>query len=420
MRRIGTRACLVGLVFLIGTAVGCGDSRAPGRDPAPGPHGLPEGAWYRGDLHSHSLHSDGDSPVAEVIAAAEQRGLDYFVITDHDGNMGGVPTQWRDPDYRSDRMILLFGVEWTTGQGHANVWAAAPFDYTALWAANRALDARAAVESAHEQGALFSINHPSAYLCCPWEYQDDAGYDALEVWNALYRLPNLNFLSSHRFWDERLLTGRRVPAVGGSDTHDLRGLQALYLRHGDPTTWVHAAEATAEGILAGIRAGRASLSHEPGAPRVEFTADTDGDGIQDVMMGDSAQLLESGVVRFEVSVRRPENLPAGRAAAGGAPQRLAVAGERRPADLLQETVLSLEDDEYVLLVLKNGAFHAAWKLAEDPDLLAFSDRVPAGTRVYYRVELLGKAPSDPIESLLRGWMKALSNPIYFGYPSGRW
>ena len=84
-----------------------------------------EAAWYKGDLHCHSTHSDGDSSVADVIRSAEERGLDFFVITDHDGSMRGVPTHWHDPDYRSERMILLYGVEWTTTMGHANVWSPA-------------------------------------------------------------------------------------------------------------------------------------------------------------------------------------------------------------------------------------------------------------------------------------------------------
>lgn len=37
----------------------------------------------RGDLQAHTTYSDGDASVAEMAAAAEQRGLDYLLITDH-------------------------------------------------------------------------------------------------------------------------------------------------------------------------------------------------------------------------------------------------------------------------------------------------------------------------------------------------
>jgi hypothetical protein len=49
------------------------------------------GHWYKGDLHSHSLYSDGDSPVADVVASVEAKGLDFFALTDHDTDMDGDP-----------------------------------------------------------------------------------------------------------------------------------------------------------------------------------------------------------------------------------------------------------------------------------------------------------------------------------------
>ncbi len=128
------------------------------------------GQWLRGDLHSHSTYSDGDSPPADVVAEAERLGLDFFALTDHDGSMSGEPLHWSDPGYASDELVLLYGMEWTTAFGHANVWAAAPFDYAPLWAAHTSRDAAAAAQAAHDGGALFSINHPQEFVVCPWSY----------------------------------------------------------------------------------------------------------------------------------------------------------------------------------------------------------------------------------------------------------
>ncbi|OTF07215.1 helix-hairpin-helix domain-containing protein [Halorubrum sp. SD612] len=47
----------------------------------------------RGDLHTHTDWSDGGFPIAEMAAAAEERGYDYHVVTDHatgPGMVGGV------------------------------------------------------------------------------------------------------------------------------------------------------------------------------------------------------------------------------------------------------------------------------------------------------------------------------------------
>ncbi|MBW2184376.1 MAG: CehA/McbA family metallohydrolase, partial [Deltaproteobacteria bacterium] len=128
------------------------------------------GQWYKGDLHAHSTHSDGDSPVADIIARAEDLGLNFFALTDHDTSVKGNPSHFSDPDYYSEKMVLLYGVEWTSTLGHANIWSSAPFAYQELWQANRENDAAAAIAAAHTQEALFSVNHPAASLCCPWEY----------------------------------------------------------------------------------------------------------------------------------------------------------------------------------------------------------------------------------------------------------
>ncbi|MFK5603314.1 DNA polymerase/3'-5' exonuclease PolX [Haloferax volcanii] len=47
----------------------------------------------RGDLHTHTDWSDGDNSIAEMVAAAAERGYDYHAVTDHatgPGMVGGV------------------------------------------------------------------------------------------------------------------------------------------------------------------------------------------------------------------------------------------------------------------------------------------------------------------------------------------
>lgn len=42
----------------------------------------------RGELHGHSLWSDGAAPIADMLEAAKSRNLEYFSITDHSGSLG--------------------------------------------------------------------------------------------------------------------------------------------------------------------------------------------------------------------------------------------------------------------------------------------------------------------------------------------
>ncbi len=403
------RAGLVRLTLLAWAALLCAGCNQKAAMPL-------EGEWIKGDLHCHSTHSDGDSSVQEVIASAESRGLDYFVITDHDGNMEGIPTQWYDPDYRSDGMVMLYGVEWTTGLGHANVWASEPFDYGDLWLANRAEDAQTAVEAAHAEGALFSVNHPSANLCCPWEYEEYEGIDSIEIWNAMYLLPNFNFISIRSFWDRHLLAGRRIPGVGGSDTHQLKGFESNFLRHAEPTTWVYAEERTAEAVLAAIRAGHVSVSDQPEGPRIDFTADTDGDEVFETLMGDNVVLPEEADVTFKIRIVSADG---GEAAGPGLDlSSELIAADEEEADLAPERLASalLQDGQYLVVLRRNGEPHGLWKALEDTAEIEITERIAPAEPAYYRIELLGMPPPDFLNTLLRGFFKAVSNPIYFNFP----
>src|SRR5829696_7628896 len=39
--------------------------------------------WFAGDLHTHTVHSDGDWTVRDLAAAADHEHLDFIVVTDH-------------------------------------------------------------------------------------------------------------------------------------------------------------------------------------------------------------------------------------------------------------------------------------------------------------------------------------------------
>src|SRR6185503_20358322 len=217
------------------------------------------GFWLKGDLHVHSKHSTDamDTTVAEVIAKAESLGFDYFVLTDHDNHVEGKISTWSDPDYHSDKMVLLYGAEWTTAKGHANIFGTKPYDYAPIWAA-RDGDGAMSVAIAHGQGLHFSVNHPVAKDL--WEWGFDLDFDSMEVWTAPFVIPNSNSVAITK-WDELLLAGRRLGVRGGSDSHHQHDLESTLFNTGNPTTWIHARAKTGEALLEGLKAGHASVSY---------------------------------------------------------------------------------------------------------------------------------------------------------------
>src|SRR5207245_10928330 len=72
----------------------------------------------KGDLHCHTLHSDGANTVREIVGNAVELGLDFLAVTDHN-----TDTHHADLDALAGLPIILIpGEEVTTYWGHAHTW----------------------------------------------------------------------------------------------------------------------------------------------------------------------------------------------------------------------------------------------------------------------------------------------------------
>ncbi len=232
--------------------------------------------WYRGDLHSHTHHSDAVGSLSDLVAAARARGLDFVAVTDHN-TVSHLPHL---AAAGGDELLLIPGQEITTYYGHANAWGIQG------WQEFRCRDdvtmARI-IDAVHASGALFSVNHPKDNGPA-WEYSPNLPFDCVEAWQGLWAFNNYQSLA---FWDRLLQQGRRVVAVGGSDKHvePFTGQLSFY-DIGTPTTWVYAGELSTAGILGGIQAGHVFISADPQGPELYLAADAAGDGLHEGMMGD--------------------------------------------------------------------------------------------------------------------------------------
>jgi hypothetical protein len=366
----GTWHILLGLYHILPdgcdyrlTIVGQPGEMQPPPEPAPltAPVLSREARWYRGDLQSHTHHSDGTGSLADLAAAARARGLDFVAVTEHN-TVSHLPYL---AQAGGDDLLLIPGQEITTYYGHANAWG------IHSWQEFRCRDndtmARI-IDAVHAGGALFSVNHPKDNGPA-WEYSSNLPFDCVEAWQGLWAANNHQSLD---FWDGLLRRGRRVVAVGGSDKHvaPFTGETSPY-DLGTPTTWVYAEELSAAGILGGIRAGHVFISAGPPGPELYLAADPDGDGLYEGMMGDE----------LNIAAGRPVML------------RAQVIGGRG-------LVMRIVSGEGVKRVpVESGDFVHRWQA-----------RPKDGT--FYRLELVessgGKAARNPAVLVRR----ALSNPIY--------
>ncbi|MPZ54381.1 MAG: PHP domain-containing protein [Acidimicrobiia bacterium] len=230
--------------------------RPPGRD-------LPtddDTIWLRGDLHSHTVHSDGKLEIDALLAHAVSRGLDFVAVTDH--NTVSHHPYLEEAGNRMG-MVAIPGQEVTTDVGHANCLGEIP------WVDFRE-PADTWRETAEENGGLMSVNHPWAGHVA-WRKPLSQPATLVEMWHhtwdRVFRLP----------FEEWQLFGR-VP-VGGSDFHR-PGDQPL----GDPTTWVEVNEPTVAGLLDGLGVGRVCIGANPSSPLVYARGDelvvVDGEGCE--------------------------------------------------------------------------------------------------------------------------------------------
>jgi MYXO-CTERM domain-containing protein len=243
----------------------------------PAPALSSEARWYTGDFHVHSRESgDARASLDEIAHFARGQGLDFVVLTEH--NTPSTLDFLVDAQARHPALLLVPGIEYTTYQGHANAIGATSYVSPRV---GEGLSLKEAVDSFHQQGALFSINHPVydvGDLCigCAWQHEvPPGGVDAVEIGNPEWeKLGRFFSEGAIGYWDWLLSRGHHAAALGGSDDHragvDLDFKQSPI---GSPATLVHARELGVSALLEGLRAGRTVVKLQGMTdPMVELTS----------------------------------------------------------------------------------------------------------------------------------------------------
>lgn len=245
-------------------------------------------AWYRGDLHMHTAHSDGQCPsqtgklvgcpVYFTVDAAARRGLDFIAITDHNATSQYDAMRELQPYF--DKVLLIPGREITTFYAHLNFLGSA--EYLDFRLGTRKVPTmNALIRDALRVGALVSINHPAApsgeaCMGCGWTPAEPVDMHLLTAIEAINGGTN-----SVAFWEKQLSLGYRLTGIGGSDNH--RGTRPLDQPQaiGRPTTVVYASELSTPAILDGIRSGRVFIDLTGSHDRlVNVTAQAGGSAAQ--------------------------------------------------------------------------------------------------------------------------------------------
>ena len=216
--------------------------------------------WYRGDLHCHTFHSDAAGSPELLHAAARQAGLDFLAVADHN-----TITQRRYfHPHSSPDLVFIRAMEITTATGHANVFGV---DDWIDFRMTRPEHAHTLEHLVHERGGLLSVNHDKPTI--PWDYELPA-IDCMEVWQSHWLA--WNWVSLERY-QQRLASGLKISAIGGSDFHQPARLMPegpLVLAR--PTTVLYLDELSEDAVLGAMKSGHGYVTESPTGPHLELTA----------------------------------------------------------------------------------------------------------------------------------------------------
>ena len=212
--------------------------------------------WFRGNLHTHTTNSDGDSDPDVVVAWYRDAGYDFLVITDHD--FITLPS-----DYASiaGRMLLVTGEEVTAGSIHVNGLGIRELVDPRLAMSGAARDTlQENVNAVREAGGVPTVNHPNfRWQLRPEDLLALRGCALFEVHNAG---PETNGLgrpghpSHEELWDLVLSAGKRFFGVAVDDAHHFRSWGRPYSNPGRAWVMVESDGLDETAILDAIDSGR--------------------------------------------------------------------------------------------------------------------------------------------------------------------
>jgi hypothetical protein len=191
-----------------------------------------------GNLHTHTVYSDGTATHCQIAEAAARVGLDWVIVTDHNIWVKGVAGYY-------DNLLLLVGEEVhdcrrAPQANHLLVYGAdcelAPL----------ASNPQIVIDAANERGALTFLAHPVEYAsrlanedALGWADLEVTGYTGIEIWNYMSefkaRIPTVLHALAYAYlptagirgpfpaaldlWDQLSAGGKRVVGIGGADAH---------------------------------------------------------------------------------------------------------------------------------------------------------------------------------------------------------
>ena len=211
--------------------------------------------WYKGNLHTHTINSDGDSAPDVVARWYKEHQYQFLALTDH--NYFTDPQGLNTFLGATDRFLLITGEEVTSGFGdvpiHVNAFRlGATID--PAFGSDVLQTLQANVDRIYQSEAVPSLNHPSYRWAVSSEvFRQVRGLKLFEVYNGIADTNDEWELEA--MWDSGLSAGREIYGIAVDDAHEFKQFGPERSNPGRGWVEVLAAELSEEALLASLERG---------------------------------------------------------------------------------------------------------------------------------------------------------------------
>ncbi|MGH9674856.1 MAG: PHP domain-containing protein [Bryobacteraceae bacterium] len=220
----------------------------------------PQPSWYRGNLHTHTTRSDGDTAPEEVARWYKDNGYQFLVLSDH--NRFTDPQPLNDVVGEAGKFLLIPGEEVTDSfekkPVHVNGYNIARL-VVPTKGASMVATIQGNVNAIREAEGLPSVNHPNfGWAFGSRELLEVENLSLFEVYNGHPTVHNLGGGGSEsleEMWDALLTAGRRMYGIAVDDAHHFKRFGKQYSNPGRGWVTVRAATLTRQHIAAALAAG---------------------------------------------------------------------------------------------------------------------------------------------------------------------
>ncbi len=185
---------------------------------------VPQATWFKGNLHTHTLNSDGDSTPDDVVRWYREHGYNFVTLTDHNflTNVDGLNALHG----ADDKFLVMKGEEVTDRFGTAPVHinGFGPDRFIKPTGGSSVLDmAQKMIDAIRASGAVPSVNHPNfGWAISADELLQLQRTRLFEVFNGHPAVNNLGgggVPGLEEVWDRMLSSGKLLYGIAVDDAH---------------------------------------------------------------------------------------------------------------------------------------------------------------------------------------------------------